>query len=52
MPFCTQADTDKLFSILSDYNVEINGNLVFDTLEMNKHFLILTIGLLPEKMEH
>jgi hypothetical protein len=38
MPFCTQADTDKLFSILSDYNVEINGNLVFDTLEMNKHF--------------
>ena len=38
MPLCTQADTDKIFSILSDYNVEIKGVLVSDTMEMNKQF--------------
>ena len=38
MPFCTQADTDKIFSVLSDYNVEVNGVLIKDTLEMNKQF--------------
>lgn len=38
MPFCTKSDTDILFSGLSDYNVEINGVLVSDTMDMNKHF--------------
>lgn len=38
MPICAQSDTDKFFSVLSDYCVEIDGNITTDTMEMNRHF--------------
>lgn len=38
MPICAQSDTDRFFSVLSDYCVEIDGNIITDTMEMNRHF--------------
>lgn len=38
MPFCTQADTDRIYAILSDYNVEIDGVLITDSMELNRQF--------------
>lgn len=38
MPFCTQSDTDKIFAVLSNYHVKINGISVTDTLEMNRNY--------------
>ena len=38
MPVCTQSDTDRFFAVLSDYCVEIDGKIITDTMEMNRHF--------------
>ena len=38
MPLCTQADTDRIYAILSDYNVEIDGVIITDSMELNRHF--------------
>lgn len=38
MPLCTQDDTDRIYAILSDYNVEIDGVIITDSMELNRHF--------------
>lgn len=38
MPMCTKADTERIFSAVSNYHVKINGVQTTDTLEMNKKF--------------
>ena len=38
MSLCTKADTERLFSAVSNYHVKINGVQTTDTLEMNKQF--------------
>lgn len=38
MPICDKNDTDKIFASLTEYTVEINGQVVTDTLEMNNKF--------------
>lgn len=38
MAICTKDDTDKIFSALADYTVEIGGHIVTDTLEMNRKY--------------
>lgn len=38
MPICTQSDTDIIFSVLTDYNVIIDGQIVTDTRKMNESF--------------
>lgn len=38
MPLCTQADIDRIYAILSDYNVEIDGVIITDSMELNRHF--------------
>lgn len=38
MAICTKDDADKIFSMLAEYSVEIDGQIVSDTLEMNRKF--------------
>lgn len=38
MPICTQADADLIFAAVSSYTVTYNGNVISDTLELNKVF--------------
>ncbi len=38
MPLCTKADTDRFFSVLSDYHVEVDGVVITDSMDMNRHF--------------
>jgi len=38
MPLCTKEDTDKIFFILNDYKVEIDGQVVKDSISMNKEY--------------
>lgn len=38
MVICTKDDADTLFSPLVDYSVEIDGQIITDTLEMNQKF--------------
>lgn len=38
MVICTKDDSDKIFSPLADYIVEIEGHIVTDTLEMNRKY--------------
>lgn len=38
MVICTQDDADKIFAPLANYTVEIDGQVVTDTLEMNQKF--------------
>lgn len=38
MIICTKDDTDKIFAPLANYTVEIDGQVVSDTLEMNRKF--------------
>ncbi len=38
MVICTKDDADKIFAPLANYTVEINGQVVTDTLEMNQKF--------------
>lgn len=38
MSLCTKSDTDKIFSVLSDCCVEVNGKVITDSMEMNKLF--------------
>lgn len=38
MPLCTQADTDRFFSVLSDYYVVVDGVKITDSMEMNRLF--------------
>lgn len=38
MVICTKEDTDKIFSPLSGLTIEIDGNVVVDTLAMNQKF--------------
>lgn len=38
MPLCTQADTDLIFDCLKPYNIEYEGNVITNTLDMNRHF--------------
>lgn len=38
MPLCTEDDAKEIFSILSDYNVVYQGNIVTDVLQFNQFF--------------
>ena len=38
MVICMKDDADKIFAPLANYTVEINGQVVTDTLEMNQKF--------------
>lgn len=38
MPLCNQDDTDRIYAILSDYNVEIDGVIITDSMEINRHY--------------
>jgi len=38
MPFCTQADTDTIFTPVTPYTVEYDGNILQATLEMNEAY--------------
>lgn len=38
MAICTKDDADKIFAPLRNYTVEINGQIVTDTLELNQKF--------------
>lgn len=38
MSLCTQEDTDRIFAVLSDYNVEVDGVMITDTMDLNRHF--------------
>lgn len=38
MVICTKNDADKIFSMLADCSVGIDGQIVSDTLEMNRKF--------------
>lgn len=38
MVICTKDDADKIFAPLANYTVEIDGQVVTDTLEMNRKF--------------
>lgn len=38
MPLCTQKDTDKIFAVLSDYNVKIGELTISNTMDMNRYF--------------
>lgn len=38
MVICTQDDADTIFSPLVDYSVEVDGQIITDTLEMNQKF--------------
>lgn len=38
MVICTKGDADIIFAPLSNYTVEIDGQIVTDTLEMNRYF--------------
>ena len=38
MPICTQADADLIFAAVSSYTVTYDGNVISNTLELNKVF--------------
>ena len=38
MPFCTKDDTDHFFACLCNYSVTYDGEILSDTLEMNKYY--------------
>lgn len=38
MMICTKEDSDKIFSVLSEYEVEIDGKIVKDTTVMNQKY--------------
>lgn len=38
MPICTKSDTDTIFSILSDYNVELNGKIINNSMDLNRYY--------------
>lgn len=49
MALCTKDDADKIFSLLSDYDVEIEGKIVTDTLEMNNNFCDFNTWIIRRK---
>lgn len=38
MPFCNKEDTDKFFASLFEYDVFLDGEILKDSIEMNKHY--------------
>jgi len=38
MPLCTKSDTNRIFAVLSDYHVEVDGVIITDSMELNRHF--------------
>lgn len=51
MPLCTKSDTDRFFSILSDYRVEVDGKTITSSMDMNKLFYDFDNWVITRKNE-